>query len=272
MSVDFAHKTWQDAAGQTQTVSQDMVSNLQATFNGSPVLAEQIKEAVKQGHVRHFGLLDGSMSAGATYDGEDANARDRTPKGINLPPLGLQTRSGANSQGRFDAHDMTFVLGHEIQHGFNDATKDQARGDFMKAIGRQARAQGSVHGYTDELRGYIQAGREDEAKAEIAGWNALLSRERQSQPSISGPDLLLNTGNGRVDDFVAVDPMTNLAVPKPGLTFNPDGSLSQTPANIAAMGQHYFDRPSPIHPQPGQRPVHIGQPRQSIHHAPERLP
>ena len=96
MSVDFAHKTWQDAAGQTQTVSQDMVSNLQSTFNGSPVLAEQIKEAVKQGHVRHFGLLDGSMSAGATYDGEDANARDRTPKGINLPPLGLQTRSGAN--------------------------------------------------------------------------------------------------------------------------------------------------------------------------------
>ncbi|AOD15135.1 hypothetical protein VB151_01065 [Xanthomonas fragariae] len=46
MSVDFAHKTWQDPAGQTRTVDQDMVSNLQATLNGSPVLAAQIKQAV----------------------------------------------------------------------------------------------------------------------------------------------------------------------------------------------------------------------------------
>lgn len=260
MSVEFAHKTWKDPAGTIQTVSQDMVSNLQSTLNGSPVLAAQIKDAVKQGHVQHFGLLDGSMSAGATYDGSTrSESRDGTPKGINLPPTGLQTNAAANPQGRYDARDMTFVLGHEIQHGFNDATKDQARNTFRAAVGQQARVQASMHDYTDELRGYIQAGREDEAKAEIAGWNALLSRERQSQPSVSGPDLLLNTGNGRVGDFVVVDPTTNLAMPKPGLTFNSDGSLSQTPANIAAMGQHYFDRPSPNYAQPGQRPVHIGE-------------
>jgi hypothetical protein len=258
MSVDFAHKTWQDAANQTQTVSQDMVSNLQSTLNGSPVLASQIKEAMKQGHVRHFGLLDGTMAAGATYDGEDANARDRTPKGINLPPLGLQTGSAANSHGRFDARDMTFVLGHEIQHGFNDASKDQARSDFLKAIGQQARVQSPLHDYTDELRGYIQAGREDEAKAEIAGWNALLSREQQSNPAAGVPEMA-RIRNGRLDDFIVRGSSTAPAHAHPGLTFNSDGSLSQTPANIAAMGQHYFDRPSPNHAQPGQRPVHIGQ-------------
>src|SRR5690606_1275035 len=47
----------------------------------------------------------------------------------------------------------------------------------------------------------------------------------------------------------------------PGLVFNPDGSLSQTPANIAAMGQHYFDRPSQLHAQPGERPVALGEGR-----------
>ncbi|MDM7555644.1 hypothetical protein QT882_13780 [Xanthomonas fragariae] len=50
-----------------------------------------------------------------------------------------------------------------------------------------------------------------------------------------------------------------LAVAKPGLTFNQDASLSQTPANIAAMGQHYFDRPSVLHAQLNQRPVHLGE-------------
>jgi hypothetical protein len=56
LSVDFAHKTWQPAGGARQAVSQDMVGNLQATFNESPVLAVQMKQAVLQGHVAHFSL------------------------------------------------------------------------------------------------------------------------------------------------------------------------------------------------------------------------
>ena len=109
---------------------------------------------------------------------------------------------------------------------------------------------------------------DDEAKAEIAGWNALLSRERQAHPNGSGLDLVLKTGNDRVLDFVFQDPSTTnvRAIANPGLTFNSDGSLSQTPANIAAMGQHYFDRPSHLHAQPHQRPVFLGE------HSPTPLP
>ena len=261
ITVDFGHKTWQDPAGLTQTVSQDMVANLQSSLNGSPVLAAQIKDAVTQGHVQHFSLLGNSMAAGATYDGQEANAHDPTPKGINLPPLGLQTKTAANPQGKYDPIDMTFVLGHEIQHGFNDAAKDQATRTFMQSINSQIQVQGPVHDYTDELRAYIQAGREDEAKAEIAGWNALLSREQQSVPNASLDHMLFTTRNDRVRDFVAQHPnvATLQAVAKPGLTFNQDNSLSQTPGNIAAMGQHYFDRPSPVHAQPNQRPVGLGE-------------
>ena len=60
-----------------------------------------------------------------------------------------------------------------------------------------------------------------------------------------------------MDDFI----QSNLALPQPlpGLTFDSDGSLLQTPANVAAMGQDYFDRPSPNYPQPGQRPVQLGE-------------
>lgn len=254
ITVDLAHKTWQDISGQLRTVSSDMVSNLQATLNGSPVLAMQIKEAITQGHVRHFSLLGNGVAAGATYDGNTVQ-QDGTPKGINLPPLGLQTKTAANPRGKYDAQDMTFVLGHEIQHGFNDGAKDQATRTFMQDITKQARVQGPVHDYTDELRAYVQAGREDEAKAEIAGWNALLSLEKQRNPS-AGLVRMYQTQNDRVLDFIEKDQLTQTVVSKPGLAFNPDGSLSQTPANVTAMGQHYFDRPAPGH---GPRPVGIGE-------------
>ena len=257
ITVDFAHKTWQDNAGQTHAVSQDMVSNLQATLNGSPALAAQIKNGVAQGHVQHFSLLGNNMAAGATYDGNTLQ-QDGTPKGINLPPLGLQTNTPTNPQGKYNANDMTFVLGHEIQHGFNDAAKDQATSKFIHGISVQAHVQGAVHDYTDELRAYIQAGREDEAKAEIAGWNALLSREQQRNPNTTLVDMG-KIPSSRIYDFVTPNTLSSPSSPLPGLTFNPDSSLSQTPSNIAAMGLHYFDRPSHVHAQPGQRPVGIGE-------------
>ena len=256
--ADFAHKSWQDAAGR-HTVSQDMVDNLQATFNGSPELAAQIKSAVALSHVQHFSLLENGMAAGATYDGSTA---DGSPKGINIPPLALQSSTLANPRGRYDARDLTFVLGHEIQHGFNGAEKDRATRAFLDGLVVQANQRSAIHDYTDELRAYIGAGRDDEAKAQIAGWNALLDRQRQASPHADGLVLMLATRNDRVLDFIRPDPSDlSKAAGKSGLVFNPDGSLSPTPANIAAMGQHYFDRPSPLYAQPGERPVALGEGR-----------
>ena len=255
MSVDFAHQSYRDLANRSHVVSSDMLDNLQSTLNGSPVLAAQAKAAVRQGHLERFAILDPAMSAGATYDGRD------TAKAMNLPAHVLQTGSAASPQGRYDARDLTFVMGHELQHGVNHQSRHETTRAFLANIRQQAGVQSPVHDYTDELRLYIQAGREDEAKAEIAGWNALLSRERQGHPGINGLDLMLNTNNDRTRDFVIFDPVTNRALPKPGLAFNPDGTLSQTPANVAAMGRHYFDRPSPSYAQPGQRAVGIGEHR-----------
>ncbi len=175
----------------------------------------------------------------------------------------MQTQSAATPHARHDARDLTFVLGHEIQHGFNDAARDQSVQTFLSDVTRQARAQTPVHDYTDELRSYLDAARQDEAKAEIAGWNALLSLERQSVPAADLDHMLVMTRNSRVRDFVQPDPSasTAQATARPGLTFNPDSTLSQTPGNIAAMGQHYFDRPSHLHAQLGDRPVGLGEHR-----------
>src|SRR5690606_18561132 len=157
------------------------------------------------------------MAAGATYDGTTA---DGTPKGINLPPAALQRWTTSNPQGRYNAQDLTFVLGHEIQHGFNDAAKDRATRDLRRDTAIQAKAPGPLHDYSDELRAYVGAGRDDEAKAQIAGWNALLSRERQANPHADGLTLMLNTQNDRVWDFIKMDPLDpTKAVVNPGLVF-----------------------------------------------------
>lgn len=252
MTAEFAHRTYLDAAGHAQPVDQDMVGNLQRTINGSPVLAAQMKDATQQGHLRKFDVLPPSMSAGATYNGSEKE------KSISMPPVGLQSLSAANTKGRFEDNDLTFVLAHEVQHGFNREERMQANKAFGQNVVKQAAVKAPEHDYTDELRAYIQAGRQDEAKAQIAGWNALLSKLQTEIPE-AGINNMAATKNSRLLDFVTEISSAGQSTPLPNLTFNPDGSLPMTAANIAGMGQNYFDRPSPLHAQPGQRPVGIGE-------------
>jgi hypothetical protein len=111
MGLRYAHSTYVDAANVTRPVTQDMVTNLQSTINGSPVLAAEIKRAVtppgpgQSAPLQHFASLSGTV-AGGTY-----NSTTRT---MSLPPTSL-----AKPPASFGSGDLTFVLGHEIQHGFN---------------------------------------------------------------------------------------------------------------------------------------------------------
>lgn len=267
MTVRFGHSTYTDppqpgatTPPATHPVSQDMLDNLQNTVNGSPVLAEQVKKAATTRDpgaspramlLENFDFVPANMHAGGTYDGRSHS--------MNVPALNLQTKTAANPQGNFNPDDLTFVIGHEIQHGFNHPAKTQASAAFAQQVGQVVNSASVVHDYTAPIRNYVQAGRDDEAKAEIAGWNALLSRQQQINPNTTLATMHGLPTLSRQHDFVELDPATNTVVAKSGLTFNPDNTLSQNPANITAMGQHYFNRPDPVSAQPGQRPVNIGE-------------
>ncbi len=212
MSVAFAHDTWPENTAPAgvaavivqRPVTQDMVDNLQRTLNESPVLAAEVRRAVtmvdagdnqtpRRTHLERFGFVDPRQAAGGTYSGND--------KAMNLPALGLQTNSATNPQGRYDAVDLTFVLGHEIQHGFNHPNKRQATQTYRQSTEQVAQSPQAVHDYTPAMGAYIQAGREDGARAEIAGWNALLSRERQLNPN-ANIAAVAATRNDRINDFI----------------------------------------------------------------------
>lgn len=238
MLLRFARSDFDDPAGKLcRPVTQEMVNNLQSTINGSPVLAQQMKKAVtppgpgQEAPLQHFTPLSGTV-AGGTYNG---NTRT-----MSLPPSSLAVPPGQFA--KFGSADMTFVLGHEVQHAFNHAASIEAYRSLDTETRQIAQSNRLAHDYTEPIGKLIQASREDEASAQIAGWNALSSRQQQITPT-AGLDHMLKTENSRVLDFVEFNESTNSAQPRPGLTFNPDATLSQTPANIAAAGQYYFDKP-----------------------------
>jgi len=258
MIVDFGGKSFADTSGAKHPVTADMLTNLQDTMNGSPVLADELKRAAttaappqpKQGPHRileSFEFTSPTSGTGGSYSVSN--------HAMNLPSDAL-TSAPPHSPGiGYRPNDLTFVIGHEIQHGFNAQAAEQARALYTQDVRAIAKTPGPVHDYTALVERHIQSGREDEAKAEIAGWNALRSRVERQNGSVTLTDMR-QAAQQRVDDFV--ESTNNKLVPRANVSLNADLTMSQTPANVAAMGHNYFDRP--VSPTNGdnRQAMHLG--------------
>ena len=95
MSLRFAH---------TAGVTADMHGNLERTINESPVLVDQFKDAVRNESQRHLKSFDLHTAVGAGGSFDPAPNR----LSMNLTPASL-------TPGTFDQHNLTFVLGHEME-------------------------------------------------------------------------------------------------------------------------------------------------------------
>ncbi|MBB5876685.1 XVIPCD domain-containing protein [Xanthomonas sp. 3498] len=181
--------------------------------------------------LENFAPLSGTV-AGGTF-----NPANKT---MSIPPATLG--QSPNQFNRYDATDLTFVLGHETQHAFNQVSMAAAYRQFDEAAKAIAKDNNPINDYTLPIEQLVASNRQDEAKAQIAGWNALLDRVKQRNP---GADLtsMMTLRNSRLDDFVEPNPSNiRQAQAKPGLTFNTDGSLPMTPENIATEASYYFDK------------------------------
>lgn len=143
-------------------VSSDHVGNLTATINASPALTEQFNKAVAAGHLKQFQALPANVNAGGDYNSATQSMR-----------LPLSMLASPASGLPYNAAETTFVLGHELQHGFNAAASQQSVHDFTQQVQAIARSRGS-HDYTQAIDGLIDGYRRNEASAHLAGWNALV--------------------------------------------------------------------------------------------------
>ena len=248
MVVEFGAKTYPDGTGAMHPVTPDMVSNLQDTLNRSPALAHDIQRASTTAdpmQPSHRILESFAFTAPGAGVGGSFNASGHA---MNLVPETLATASPGSGQRGYDPNDLTFVIGHEVQHGFNAQAAAQARTAFVADVRTLAASPGPVHDYTALVERHIQSGRDDEAKAEIAGWNALHSRLQHDHGHVSVTSMNIASPS-RAADFS--DGRNGKFVPRSNLQLNPDLSISPTPANVAAMGHNYFDRPTAAHRQAG---------------------
>jgi len=219
--------------GQQPGVAQDHLNNLKAALNASPALIDQINDAVAQGHLKQIAPLT-NPNAGGEYDPQNQAMRLPLAK-LTTPPAG----PGSNKIAQENAGEITFVLGHELQHGFNRAATRQAYTDFAKDVRQIAKDDPAPRDYTAPTGVLLAQNRRDEATAEIAGWNAVVSRVKSTNANPSLQDIY-EAQPSRMKDFI--DVAGNKYTLKPNLALNTDLSLSATPANVEAMGQNYFDK------------------------------
>jgi hypothetical protein len=212
-------------------VTPEALKNLEAAITRSPALTHQLNEAADKGELKHFRLKQD------THAGGSFQSRSQTMS------LGLDDLTG-----KYDANNMTFVLGHEVQHGVKApgaklTPMDQARDTFTAQAGVVAASAGPVHDYTPALSQVMQAHRENEAKAHLQGWNALVGAIREKDPSPSLEDIY--KASPRAADFIEMtgsdsNPSYRM---KKGLALEKDQTLSLPNAdNVKAMGEYYFGK------------------------------
>ncbi|CAM4187188.1 hypothetical protein CR156_11310 [Stenotrophomonas lactitubi] len=209
-------------------VTTDQVDNLRKAIANSPALATQVDLAITAGHLQRFELLPADSNVAGEYVSG--------AKAIRLPASSLSTLAAPD---KHDAAELTFVLGHEIQHGLNDAATERAYEQFDSDIADIA-ARDSTHDYTQAIGTLLAANRRDEASANIEGWNALVGMVKTANPDATLEDVY--NASTRANEFVRVQPgppMTYTA--HPDLTLNADLSMTATAANIEGMGKHYYD-------------------------------
>lgn len=230
ISGDLQAKLDLFAQDKKRSVTPEMVANLKACIESSPALVEQMNRAVQEKHLKKFELMtESDPSAGALYDTKD--------KIIKIAPKALDQS--------FSMHDLAFVLGHETQHGFNAAECAKAIAAARQDMIGIARSK-TEDSYDAPIAAWQQAGRQNEAKASLAGWNAAVGQLRNEGRDVT-LESMYTTYRGRARDFVdeisKADGQTAYQL-KPGITLNADLSANiDDLSNIAALGRYYYDNP-----------------------------
>ncbi|SDS65705.1 M48 family metalloprotease [Microlunatus soli] len=208
--------------GSGEAGTRGQVAVLRQVIKQSPHLKAQLNDAVASGRLTGFGALAPSANAGGEY---------WPSSGLIKLPSAIVTLS--------TKEELAFILGHEMQHALNAPTVASAVRDLY--FDAHAAAQSS-HDYTNAVAHVVQAHREDEASATLAGWNAMLDCHRSLEPWEAVHEIV-RTNEFRARDFVERKFDSTWGV-RPNLHLNSDLTVDLSPQNIEGMGKNFFDKPA----------------------------
>ncbi len=146
--------------------------DLRLAIESSPWLVGQMSEAARSGLLKHLRVSSSDVHAGGHYDAASKTIH------INQAEL-----ARPNIEDRHDR--IVGILGHENSHALEADRAKAAAGrlDFdVHRIVMDATAAGERRmDFTEAARRYLEEGRKAEARAELAGLNALGSRVAQEK-------------------------------------------------------------------------------------------
>ena len=200
----------------------------------SPLLAAQITESLTRRNSKGEVLLEGFRTETDKNSGGNFSFQTRL----------LSVRSDRLINGEQSEEDTTFILGHEIKHCFDQERMNKLFENLKNNLEVQIRQKGQ-RDYTDEIKTFLQVSRELEARAEINGFNALVSAWKQKHNGSIPTKEQLFALTDYMHDFIERNRDKNGNVTyrfKAGLSIDEKTmELKQTPQNLEAMGKHYFD-------------------------------
>ncbi|GAA4791116.1 hypothetical protein GCM10023307_15600 [Lysobacter hankyongensis] len=193
---------------------------LRHAIESSPELRQNLLTAIGEGLLERFDQST-SPGAGASYS--------PTTRAMSIP-----------NPDAGHPMELVFTLGHETQHALDAHDATHLKGTFLPAVDAISRSADRPHDYTDALRGLIEASRESEARAEIGGFNAVISAMRKAGMTVEAADLA-RTMPTWSEDFLTPRPGDPQGYAWRGLARNADGTLPFSDANVDAMKVNYAD-------------------------------
>lgn len=138
-----------------------------------------------------------------------------------------------------------FAAGHELRHAL-DRVYDYFSGPFLDSMIDKSK-QPEPRDYTAEVVALIRYERNSEARAELAGFNAVVSALWEQHHRKPTWEEIYKAAPNYMKNFIFIDGdrFKITYAPNPSLAFDKDGYLSlDNTRNLEVIGAHFFDNPS----------------------------
>ena len=142
-------------------------------------------------------------------------------------------------------HYAVFAAAHELRHAL-DRVHDYFSGPFLDGVIDKSK-QPEPRDYTAEVVALIRYERNSESRAELAGFNAVVSALWEQHHRKPTWKEIYKAAPEYMGNFILMDgdKYTITYAPNPSLAFDKDGYLSLDNArNLEAIGARFFDNPS----------------------------
>ena len=229
-----------------EEMNMKLYNNLVELITVSPELVSQFNEASKEPNpkLKELSFLP--------KDKHEAGIYDSSSRTISIHLENLNKFDSQKPWGR-DQYSLLFTIGHELRHALNDDMKAESLKSLQNAIKGETEKYkiGEINNidYTKPISDYLSVSRKDEADAQIAGYNAVVSAMKNKGIELTLENILKTTPPEMSSYFIDHEiKYTNQNIKesysfKPGYQPNPDNTLDRKlESNLEASANYYFDR------------------------------